>query len=79
MRAIFGRPVKARASRIANIVASVPELQKRTASTLGTRSHRMVASWTSAGFAAAKPVPRAACARIASTTFGCEWPRIIAV
>jgi len=79
MRAILGRPVKARARRIANIVASVPELQNRTASRLGTRSHKRVASSTSIGFAAAKPVPRAACRRIASTILGCEWPRIKAV
>src|SRR5207253_7915658 len=79
MRAILGRAVNARASRMANIVASVPELQNRTASRLGTRSHRSVASLTSTGFAAANPVPRAACRLIASTTFGCAWPRIIAV
>ena len=70
MRAMLGRPVNARASRMANIVASVPELQNRTASRLGTRSQSRVASSTSTGFAAAKPVPRAACARIASTIFG---------
>ena len=79
MRAIFGLPVNARARRIANMVASVPELQKRTASKLGTRSHRSVASSTSTGLAAAKPVPRAAWSRIASTIFGCAWPRIIAL
>ena len=62
--------VKARARRSANIVASVPELQKRTRSRLAMRSHRRVASSTSIELAAAKAVPRAACLVMASTTFG---------
>ena len=52
------------------MVASVPELQKRTRSTLGRRSHKIAASscWQVVGDP--KSVPLAACSWIAATTAG---------
>ena len=66
-----------RASRIALIVASVPELTSRTCSTGGTRPMISSASSTSAGVGAPNDSPRPAASRTASTTAGCACPRII--
>jgi hypothetical protein len=60
----FSRPVKARATRSACIVASVPVFVRRTLSTLHMRMIRS-ASVISAGVVQAKMVPLAA----ASCTF----------
>ena len=66
-----------RASRIALIVASVPELTSRTCSTGSTRAMISSASSISASVGAPKDSPCPAAARTASTTAGCAWPRII--
>ena len=66
-----------RASRIALIVASVPELTSRTCCTGGTRSMIASASSISASVGAPNDSPRPAAARTASTTAGCACPRII--
>ena len=57
---IRARPVAARASRTALIVASVPELTKRTISTDGTIRVTRSASRTSSSVGAPKDVPRRA-------------------
>lgn len=72
---ILARPVKPRASRIADMVASVPELTSRTCST-GVRSTISAASSTSPGVGVPKLVPSVAASRTASTTSGWAWPRI---
>ncbi len=74
--AILGRPVKARAARMAISVPSVPELVKRTVSSEGMRSHRSWArrTWDTVGVL--KAVPFAAWAAIPSTSSGWAWPRI---
>ncbi len=51
-------PVAARASRIADIAASVPEETSRTCSTEGTIETIRSASWTSASVGTPKEVPR---------------------
>ena len=51
--------VAARASRIADIVASVPELTSRTSSTEGTKAQIFFASSSSRAVGAPKLVPRA--------------------
>ena len=66
-----------RASRIALIVASVPELTRRTCSTGLTRSIISSASSTSPWVGVPNDSPRPAAARTASTTAGCACPRII--
>ena len=73
----FSRPVKPRATRVALIVASVPELTMRTISTDGTASHTSFAISTSRAVGAPKLVPssRTVCSR--SSTLGCPKPRII--
>ena len=71
------RPVTPRASRIALIVASVPELTSRTCSTGSTRPMIASASSISAAVGAPKDSPPVAAARTASTTAGCACPRII--
>jgi len=68
--------VAARASRSALIVASVPEETRRTISTAGTRSTMRSASVVSAMVGAPKLVPLRSASVVASTTFGCAWPRI---
>jgi hypothetical protein len=70
---IFDRPVKPRASRIADIVASVPELTRRTWS-IGVRATISAASSTSPGVGVPKLVPRAAADWTASTTAGWACP-----
>ena len=68
------RPVAPRASRIALIVASVPDETSRTISTPGTSATTRSASAISASVGAPKLVPRAAAARTASSTIGCACP-----
>ena len=67
------RPVAARATRIASIVASVPEFAKRTLSRLKRRQSSS-ANATVTSVVAAKCVPVRAARSMASTTFGCAWP-----
>ena len=70
------RPVTARAARIANIVASVPEFVKRTRSTGLIRRTSSSASAISSSLGAPKAEPRRTWASTASTTAGWAWPRI---
>ena len=63
-----GRPVNARAARMANIVASVPELVKRSRSTDGSRRRISSASSISVSVGAANAEPRRTCASTAATT-----------
>ena len=70
------RPVKARATRIALITASVPEDTKRTCSAAGYAADTRSASATSASQGAPKVVPRSSAVPMASTTAGCAWPAI---
>jgi hypothetical protein len=72
----LSRPVAARASRTALIVASVPEEVMRSMSTDGIRAHTSSASSTSPAVGAPNVVPRAAASVTASITSGCAWPRI---
>jgi hypothetical protein len=71
---ILSRFVNPRANRIADIVASVPELHIRTFCTLGTHEQIIFASVTSNGFGIPKLVPFLAAARTALMIFGCAWP-----
>lgn len=73
----LARPVKPRASRIADMVASVPEDTRRTCSTGSMRSTISSASATSPSPGVPKEVPRTTAAWMASTTAGWAWPRII--
>lgn len=73
----LARPVKPRASRTALMVASVPELTRRTRSTGATRPIISAASSLSAGVGAPNDRPEAAAFATASTTAGWAWPRII--
>ena len=66
----------ARASRIALIAASVPELVIRIISAEGTRATTSSASSTSASVAAPKLVPPTAAVSTAASTAGWAWPRI---
>ena len=68
--------MNARASRTADIVASVPELTRRTWST-GARATISSASSTSPGVAVPNEVPPASAAETAASTDGCACPRII--
>ena len=70
------RPVKARASRSADIAASVPEETSRTCSIDGTASAISAASSTSRSVGAPKLVPSSAASRTASTVSGSAWPKI---
>jgi hypothetical protein len=72
----LSRPVAARASLIALIEASVPELVIRIISTEAKRSATCSASSASRSVGAPKLVPPAAAALTASTTFGFACPRI---
>lgn len=74
---ILGRPVKPRANRMALMVASVPELTRRTLSTGLTREMISWASSDSHAVGAPKLSPCWAASVTASTTAGCAWPRII--
>ena len=68
--------MNARAARIANIVASVPEFVNRSRSTDGSRRRISSASSTSTSVGAANAEARRTWSTTASTTAGCEWPRI---
>jgi hypothetical protein len=74
---ITSRPVNPRASRIALIVASVPEFTSRTFSMLGTAAMISSASSLSASVGAPKLVPRRIELSKAATTRGWACPRII--
>ena len=71
------RPVNPRAKRSAVIVASVPELTRRTFSMAGTRATKRSAISTSAAVGAPKPNPVVACSRTACTKGVKPWPWII--
>ena len=73
---IARRPVAARASRTAVIVASVPVTTKRTISQPGTRATIRSASSISGGDARPKTSPRRAASTTAASTAGCPCPRI---
>ncbi len=68
--------MKARAARMANIVASVPEFVNRMRSTDGRRERISSASSTSTSVGAANADARSTCCRTASTTTGWLWPRM---
>ncbi len=69
--------MKPRASRIADIVASVPLDTSRTCSTGAIRATISSASATSPSPGVPKDVPRATACCTAASTSGWEWPRII--
>ena len=71
------RPVAPRASRIADSVASVPELTIRTISQLGTIEVIASAIVTSSAFGTPKLRPLRIVRATASSTCGCAWPAII--
>ena len=71
------RPVAPRARRMADSVASVPELTMRTISQLGTRRVMVCAMVTSSAFGTPKLRPSRITASTAAITFGCAWPAII--
>ena len=73
---IVSRPVKPRASRIALIVASVPELTIRTSSIDGISLQIRRATSVSITVGAPNERPSAAIACTARTTVGSAWPRI---
>jgi hypothetical protein len=72
---ILLRPVKPRASRNADIVASVPEETRRTSSIDGSRRHSVSAISISISVGAPNDSPRVAVSLTAATTLGCAWPR----
>ena len=74
---ILLRFVKPRASRIALIVASVPELTMRTSSMDGTNSMILRATTVSIAVGAPKDRPFAAVSCTARITSGSACPRII--
>ena len=61
---------------MADMVASVPELTKRTFSTAGKASVTSTARSASVGVEAPKLVPLRAAWTMASITSGTEWPRM---
>ena len=67
-----------RATRTADIVASVPEDTSRTSSTEGTRSQIASASSTSRSVGAPYEVPSTAARCTASTIAGWAWPAMTA-
>jgi len=66
--------VKPRARRIALIVASVPELTRRTMSTEGSSAQISSAISISPSVGAPKDRPFSAASRTASTIAGWAWP-----
>ncbi len=70
---IVSRPVAPRATRIASIVASVPEFTNRTRS-IRNRRHSSSASRTVCSVVTAKCVPVRAARSIAAATAGWAWP-----
>ena len=73
---ILSRFVNPRASRMALMHASVPELHIRTFCTLGTCEQISLAIVTSNGLGMPKLVPLSAAALMAEIIFGCAWPRM---
>ena len=73
---IFERRVKPRATRMALIVASVPELTSRTCSIDGTSFTSRLAISSSASVGAPNDSPRSATCCTALITSGCAWPAI---
>ena len=69
--------MKPRATRMALIVASVPELTMRTSSIDGTSSMIFLATTVSSSVGAPKDRPSAAFSCTALITAGSAWPRII--
>ena len=70
------RPVAPRATRTADMVASVPLDTKRTISHPATRWQIASARRTSPTVGAPNVVPRPAAAATAAITAGSAWPRI---
>ena len=70
---ILSRPVAARATRIASIVASVPELTNRICSSW-KRSQMASARAIVSGVVTAKWIALLAAFVSASTILGCAWP-----
>ena len=68
------RPVKPRATRSADCVASVPELTKRSFCIDGTSACTFSPSTLSRAVGTPKVVPSAAASWIACTIFGCACP-----
>ncbi len=68
--------MKARATRTACMVASVPELANRTTSMPGMRVVRISASRISCSLGPGNDMPCTAASWIAFTTCGLAWPRI---
>ena len=73
---ILGRSVNPRATRMALMQASVPELTMRTFSTLGTHSFNSCAMRNSCGWGMPKLVPCSAAFFTASMIAGLAWPKI---
>jgi hypothetical protein len=73
----LSRPVKPRASRIALIVASVPEQVMRSNSMFGMVSQIICASSTSSAQGAPKLSPFCTTSVTAAMISGCAWPQII--
>ncbi|CFN67672.1 Uncharacterised protein [Bordetella pertussis] len=73
---ILWRPVAPRARRMAVMVASVPELTRRTCSSDGRRAISISASSTSASVGAPNDRPWTAASCTARTTSGWAWPRM---
>ena len=71
----LSRPVNPRATRMALMAASVPELTRRSISMEGTAPATSSASSTSPPVGAPKLAPRAAASWTARTTAGWAWPR----
>ena len=68
--------MKARATRTACMVASVPELAKRTTSMPGIRVVRLSARRISCSLGPGNDMPWTAVSWMALTTAGLAWPRI---
>ncbi len=74
---ILARPVTPRATRMADIVASVPDETNRTFAIDGTAATTASAISTSRIVGAPKLVPSASAPATAARTSGWPWPRII--
>jgi hypothetical protein len=74
---ILSRPVAPRASRTADIVASVPEETKRTFRIDGTAATTASAISLSRSVGAPKLVPSSRARVTSARTVGWPWPRII--
>ena len=74
-RRIFSRPVAARETRAAIMVASVPEEVKRTFSAEGSRRWMAAAHWSSRSVVPLAWVPRSIWRWTAATRSGWAWPK----